>query len=183
MAPMLLAAGDSVLCEQPEHLAAPSAPAETSMSTASATITPTSDDGPPASSFATTPPPPPTLPPPPPRGPQQRAQKRELRKPWCIRRSGVPYIEQMRQRCRTATALTQQRLVAPQCPPRISCASASSPSRPAAVVMPQPRGLLSAPLSPASYRGVGCSGHVPMLGLHLPVESLSTELLQLHVSR
>ncbi|KAG5481864.1 hypothetical protein LSCM4_06941 [Leishmania orientalis] len=178
MTPMRLAAGDFMLCEQPEHLAAPSALAETSMSTASATSTPTSDDGPPASCFATTPPPTPPPPPPPP-----EPQQRELRKPWCIRRSGVPYIEQMRQRCRTATALTQQRLVTPQCSSRVSCASASSPSRPAAVVMPRPRGSLSAPLSPASYRGVGCSGHAPMLGLHLPVESLSTELLQLHWSR
>ncbi|KAG5503836.1 hypothetical protein JIQ42_07353 [Leishmania sp. Namibia] len=177
MTPMLLAAGDFMLCAQPEHLAAPSALAETSMSTASATSTPTSDGGPPASSFATTPRH--TPPPPPPPGPQQR----ELRKPWCIRRSGVPYIEQMRQRCRTATALTQQRLVTPQCSSRVSCASASSPSRPAAVVMPRPRGSLSAPLSPASYRGVGCSGHVSMLGLHLPVGSMPTELLQLHWSR
>ncbi|KAG5481555.1 hypothetical protein LSCM1_05577 [Leishmania martiniquensis] len=171
MVSMLLASGDLLPCEQPVHLAAPSSSAETAMSTASATSSSSvSDDEGPTIFF-------PILPPPSP-GPQQRG----LRKPRCIRLSGVPYIEQTQQRCRTATALTQH-LVTPSRSPRVSGASASSPLHHAAVVLRQPRNSLLASLPPASSPRVSHSEDpVRALGQHLPVEPLSSETHQLHWS-
>ncbi|TPP51730.1 hypothetical protein CGC21_4145 [Leishmania donovani] len=178
MTPMLLSSGELMTWEQPVLSAASSLPAATAATATSVVSPPTPNAVPPASFFQTPPPPTPPTP-----VPQQQTQQRELRLLRCVRRSGVPLIEQLQQRCRTATGLTQ-RLVAPQRSPRASGDSAESPSHAAAaVVMRQPCDSLSAPLSPISFPFGGHSGPASMLGLHSSAELLSPGTRQLHWSK
>ncbi|AYU77868.1 hypothetical protein LdCL_170016600 [Leishmania donovani] len=178
MTPMLLSSGELMTWEQPVLSAASSLPAATAATATSVVSPPTPNAVPPASFFQTPPPPTPPTP-----VPQQQIQQRELRLLRCVRRSGVPLIEQLQQRCRTATGLTQ-RLVAPQRSPRASGDSAESPSHAAAaVVMRQPCDSLSAPLSPISFPFGGHSGPASMLGLHSSAELLSPGTRQLHWSK